>query len=169
MPTSRIQVTEGSGKNIATHNFTEDSVTKEVQRVAIANSSGTDMATTANPLVVSITSQGTGKTLKTVTGTVSATTTIVAAVASKRIKVQSYALFTSSTAAVTATLRSASGGTALWTVPMQASSNTVFGANLATQCPAFLFATNAGELLELGLSAAVSVTYSISYWDDDNT
>lgn len=169
MATSRIQVTEGSGKNIATHNFTEDSVTKEVQRVALANSSGTDLATTSNPLVVNINSQAVGKTLKTVTGSTSSTATIIAAVTSKRLKVQSYALFTSSTTAVTATFKSAAAGTSLWTIPMQASTGTVMGANLATQCPAFLFATNAGELLELSLSASVSVTYSITYWDDDNT
>jgi|GEM_PF-2004239 len=43
MATSKIQVTEGLGKNIATHSFSEDGVTKEIQRVAIANSSGTDI------------------------------------------------------------------------------------------------------------------------------
>lgn len=169
MATSRIQVTEGSGKNISTYNFTEDAVTKEIQRVAIGNSSGTELGTTSNPFVVNINSQGTGKTLKTATGTVSATTTAIAAVTSKRLKVLAYALFTSSTTAVTATFRSATGGTALWTVPMQAPTGSVFGANLATECPSFLFATNAGELLELGLSGAVSVTYSITYWDDDNS
>ena len=34
MATSRIQVTEGSGKSVATHSFTEDAVTKEAQRIA---------------------------------------------------------------------------------------------------------------------------------------
>jgi hypothetical protein len=169
MAVSRIQVTEGGGKNIATYDFSESSVTKELQRIVVSTSSGTESGTSGSPFVVSIGSQSLGKTLKTATGTVSATTTIVAAVTSKRIKVQSYALLTSSTTAVTATFRSASGGTALWTIPMQATSGAVFGANLATQCPAFLFATNAGELLELGLSGAVSVTYSITYWDDDNS
>lgn len=169
MAASRIQVTEGSGKNIATYDFSESAVTKELQRIVVSTSAGTESGTTGSPFVVSVNSLGHGKTLKTVTGTVSATTTIVGAVASKRLKVQSYALLTSSTTAVTATFKSAAAGTALWTVPMQAGTGTVFGANLSTQCPAFLFATTAGELLELSLSSAVSVTYSITYWDDDNS
>lgn len=44
MATSRISATEGSGKNIATHSFSEDSVTKELQRVVVSNSSGTDIS-----------------------------------------------------------------------------------------------------------------------------
>lgn len=169
MPTSRIQVTEGSGKNIATHNFTEDTFTKELQRIVVSTSAGVDSGTSGSPFVVNVNSLTNGKTLKVATGTISATGTIVAAVTAKRIKVQAYALFTSSATAVTATFRSAAAGSALWTIPMQAATGTVFGANLATQCPSFLFATNAGELLELGLSGAVSVTYSITYWDDDAT
>lgn len=44
MATSRVQVTEGSGKNMATHSFTEDAVTKDVQRVVLNTSAGTDIA-----------------------------------------------------------------------------------------------------------------------------
>lgn len=167
MAASRIQVTEGSGKNIATYDFTESAVTKELQRIVVSSSAGAETGITASPFVVSVASLGHGKSLKTVTGTVSATTTILSAVTSKLLKVQSYALFTSSTSAVTATFKSGAAGTALWTVPMQAPSSAIFGANLSTQCPAFLFATAAGALLELSLSSAVSVTYSITYWDDD--
>lgn len=112
---------------------------------------------------------GFGKTIKTVTGTVSANTDIVAAVTSKRIKVIAYALFTSSTTLNTITMQS-NATTALWTVPLLAPTNTsVFGANLAVEAPSFLFATAAGEKLTLNVSAAVNVTYSVSYFDDDAT
>jgi hypothetical protein len=47
MATSKIQVTEGSGKNIATNSFTEDAVTKEIQRHTINESDGTDTALAA--------------------------------------------------------------------------------------------------------------------------
>lgn len=40
MTTSRIQVTEGSGKNIATKSISEDAVTKEIQRVEINDEAG---------------------------------------------------------------------------------------------------------------------------------
>lgn len=40
MTTSKFSVTEGSGKNIASNSFTEDAVTKELQRVVINDSTG---------------------------------------------------------------------------------------------------------------------------------
>ena len=43
MTTSKIQVTEGSGKNIATHSLVEDAVTKEFQRVVMTASDGVDL------------------------------------------------------------------------------------------------------------------------------
>lgn len=43
MATSKIAVTEGSGANIATHSISEDAVTKQIQRVTLSNSSGTDI------------------------------------------------------------------------------------------------------------------------------
>jgi hypothetical protein len=45
MATSKIQVTEGSGKNLATNSFTEDTVTKEASRVVLNDSSGSEITT----------------------------------------------------------------------------------------------------------------------------
>lgn len=42
MATSKISATEGAGKNVATHAFTEDALTKELQRIALSTSGGTD-------------------------------------------------------------------------------------------------------------------------------
>lgn len=46
MTTSKIQVTEGSGKNLATNSISEDAVTKELDRVVLNDSSGVEL--TAN-------------------------------------------------------------------------------------------------------------------------
>lgn len=48
---SSISVTEGSGKNIATHSISE-STTKEIQRIELNNSSGTEIGTTSNPVSI---------------------------------------------------------------------------------------------------------------------
>lgn len=69
MATSNIAVTQGSGKNIATHSFSEDSVTKELQRVVISNSSGTEIGTSTDALSVAQVNEA----LATVSGTVSGT------------------------------------------------------------------------------------------------
>ncbi len=45
MATSKIQVSEGSGKNLATNSFTEDTVTKEVSRIVLNDSSGAEITT----------------------------------------------------------------------------------------------------------------------------
>ena len=111
----------------------------------------------------------TGKSLKTVTGTVAADTDIVAAVAAKMIKVYALSLFSASTTSNTITMQS-NAATAKWTVILQApAAASVMGLNLAVTPPAYLFATVAGEKLTLDVSAAVNVTYSLSYWDDDAT
>ena len=107
-----------------------------------------------------------GRGIKSVTGTISATTDVIAAVASKKLKVHAFSILTNSTTAVTVTFQD-NAATNLWTVPMQAISGTYFGANLAVACPAYLFSTVAGNKLTLNLSAAQSVTYSISYTDTD--
>lgn len=108
-----------------------------------------------------------GKSIKTVTGTVSVDTDIVAAVVAKKIKVIAYGLFSGATTLNTITFQS-NASTALWTVPLQApASNSIFGANLATTAPTFLFGTTAGEKLTLDVSSANNVTYNVTYFDDD--
>ena len=109
------------------------------------------------------------KSIKTVTGTVSVDTDIVAAVSSKRIKVFYVQLMSASTTSNTITFQS-NASTALDTSVLQApAASSVFGLNVAVTPPAFLFATVAGEKLTLDVSAAVNVTYTVGYWDDDAT
>lgn len=109
----------------------------------------------------------TSKTLKTKTGSASATFTIVSAVASKKIKVYSLSLITASTTAVTVTFKDGAAGTVLATYPLQAITGTNFGITQNLAVPSSLFQTSAGTLLEMSFSAAQTVTYNLAYWDDD--
>ena len=111
---------------------------------------------------------GHGKTIKNYSATITADTDIVAAVASKRIKVFAYSITTVSTSENTIIFKSnGTAGTELWRVDLQAPTNVVAGANLATSVPGFLFATTAGEKLTADVSAAVAIHLSIAYFDDD--
>lgn len=58
MATSRVQVTEGSGKSLATHSFSEDAVTKEISRVNLNTSGGVETGVAATPLQVSLANTG---------------------------------------------------------------------------------------------------------------
>lgn len=108
-----------------------------------------------------------GKTINNATGTVSASgdNTIVAA-GTNKLKVFAFSLSTTSATAVTCTFKSGAAGTALWTVILQAPTSVSTGANLAVSLPGWLFATASATLLNLNLSAAVSVVWSVSYIDE---
>jgi hypothetical protein len=115
---------------------------------------------------------GHGKTLKTVAGSLTADTDIIAAVSSKRLKVYAYAFWTFATNADVILLKSnGAGGTLLWNVILQGTSSpaTGSGANLAVAVPTFLFATVAGEKLTVDVANGDTIYYSVSYWDDDAT
>jgi hypothetical protein len=51
MATSKISVSEGSGKNLATHSISEDAVTKEIQRVSITDADGASVVADGGVLV----------------------------------------------------------------------------------------------------------------------
>jgi hypothetical protein len=110
-----------------------------------------------------------GKTLKSVSGTcnTNGNNTLVSAVASNKIKVFAFSLTVNSTTAVTAIFQSGAGGTELWRVTLQSPTNIATGANLAVSPPAHLFETAAvNTLLNLSLSAAVTVHYSVAYFEE---
>lgn len=58
MATSNIQVTAGSGTYLATHSISEDAVTKQIQRVGLVTSAGTEEGVAATPLQVSLANHG---------------------------------------------------------------------------------------------------------------
>lgn len=85
---------------------------------------------------------------------------------STRLKVYAFSLSTVSTTAVTCIFQDGAGGTALWRVVLQTPAGVAGGANLVVQPPAWLFATSSATLLNLNLSAAVAVDWSLSYYDE---
>jgi len=111
------------------------------------------------------------KTIKTVSGSLTADTDVIAAVATKRLKVIAYSIITTGVNANAAIFKSnGTAGTELWRIILQApAASSVYGANLAIEAPSFLFATVAGEKLTLDVGNADTLHYSIAYFDDDAT
>ena len=111
------------------------------------------------------------KSVRTVTGTVSSAgdNTVIAAVANNRIKVQTICLITTSASAVTCTFKDgAATNKALWTIPLQALTGSISGVTSSAAGENFLFAGSTNTLLNLHLSSAQSVTYNITFWDDED-
>lgn len=109
-----------------------------------------------------------GKTVDNVTGTISATTTIITAVAGKMIKVFGLTLTTTSSTEVSVTFKDGPGGAAKWSAVLKAVAGGMSGVDFTTVIPTHKFGTTAGNALEMALSAAVNVTYALSYWDSDS-
>lgn len=107
--------------------------------------------------------------LKTATGTINSSgeNTVIAAVSQKHICVTRYKLRTVSTVAVTVTAKNSPGGTVVDTDILQAPTSGVFGSNESTPAPSYLFATLKGTALIINLSGAISVTYSITYYESE--
>ncbi len=89
--------------------------------------------------------------------------TIIALVSSKKLKIFAVLLVADGT--VNVRFESNAGGTAITGVMNLEARE---GFTLAVSPPAFLFETTAGQLLNLELSAAVTVNGFVSYWDDDD-
>lgn len=109
-----------------------------------------------------------GQTLKSKSGTVSSSgnNTIIAAVASKQITVYAVKLIAVTTTALTAIWQDGAGGTELWRDYIQTPDSVSGGANLAVTPPGFLFQGSVNTLLNLNLSGAIAVHYSLAYWEE---
>ena len=99
------------------------------------------------------------------TGVLSASGTIVPAVANRLIKVSAWALYTTNTTEVICQFLD--GSSPVWTVPLQTVQNTVQGFDMSTALPGFLFCTSVGNALGLNLSPSASVIYNVTFWADD--
>lgn len=108
-----------------------------------------------------------GKTILSAGGSASSSgnNTLVAA-GSAKLKVKAFSLTTTSTTAVTCIFQSGAGGTELWRVVLQAPSGASTGANLSVNAPDYIFATASATLLNLNLSSANAVHWSVSYFDE---
>lgn len=122
------------------------------------NSITVDGSVTANPTAKTILS-------KTGSASTSGNNTLVSA-GSNKLKVFAFSLSTSSTTAITCKFQDGAGGTDLWSVILQAPTSVSTGANLAVSPPAWLFNTSSATLLNLNLSSANAVQWSVSYFDE---
>jgi hypothetical protein len=121
----------------------------------------------SNPLPVTLVSGSSSKATKTVTGSISANTAVVAAVPAKRIKVTVISWRTTySAGSITPILTDGNGGATLWNDLLQAISGAISGSVVQKDEPAFICGTAAGNALYLNPNGQ-TVVYSISYFDDD--
>ena len=119
----------------------------------------------AGPVTVdgTVTDGGSGKTLKTAAVSLTATGTALAAVPTKRLKVYAVKLVVS--AALSVHWRDGAA-TALEGAQALAANG---GYTEAVDPPAFLFATTAGQSLDLVISGTGTAAGRLSYWDDDGS
>lgn len=138
--------------------------TAGTQRVTIATD---DVVPVSQSGSWSITANSTPKTILSATGVASSSgnNTLVAA-GTNKLKAFAFSLSTTSTTAVICIFQSGAGGTNLWSVELQAITGSNTGANLTVTPPSWIFATASATLLNLNLSAAVSVRWAVSYFDE---
>jgi len=136
-------------------------VTALTQRVVLA----TDVALpTGTNSIGSITDGGSGKTLKRAVVSLTASGTIVAAVASKVTKVYAFSV-QSLNDSMTLQITDGSGGSALdqlWTLNTREG---IMGS--AVNPPSFLFKTTANTILYATITGTGTLKIAVSYWDDD--
>lgn len=144
---------------------TVSTVTNVSQNGGVAISLNAGAVDTGTRRVVQ--ANGAGKTILSLGGSAasSGNNTLVAA-GTNRLKVFAFTLSTLSTSSVTCIFQSGAGGTELWRVVLQAPTSVSTGANLAVSPPAWLFATASATLLNLNLSSANAVNWSVSYFDE---
>lgn len=141
-----------------------NSAVNVAQMNGVATSMGVGASGTGTQRVVLANDQGATIVSATGSASTSGDNTLIAA-GTNKIKVIAFSLSTSSTTALTCKFQSGAGGTDLWSVILQAPTSVTTGANLAVSLPSYLFATASATLLNLNLSSANAVQWSITYID----
>lgn len=136
-----------------------DQATQQISEFLLVDAAGN--------LLVSLQAAASPKAIKTVSGSCSSNTAIIAAVPGSKLKIQYIKLRTAYSAALlNPVLTDGNGGATIWDDHMQAIANTVFGSNEGVPAPSYLCATSAGNALYLN-PGGQTVYYDISYWDSD--
>lgn len=131
------------------------------------NTVSSGVGTSGTGTLRTVVANDTGRSLQSASGSASSSgnNTLVNA-GTNRLKVFAFTLSTTSTSSTTCIFQSGASGTELWRVVLQAPTSVSTGANLVVQPPAWLFATATATLLNLNLSGANAVHWSVSYWDE---
>jgi len=142
------------------------------QKTQVVDGSGNVIGATSNALDVNIKSGNPttfnpsiagGQTLLNYTGDNAASGDLIGVDGSKAIYITAYSLITSDTTGTKITFQD-NASTSIWTVPLQAITGTVCGANLAVPAPAYLFSVAAGHKLSCLNSNSKTVTISLTYF-----
>ena len=160
------QVNDGTGVLAGVTTVTTVStLTNQSQEGGVAISLNAGAVDTGTRRVVQ--ANGAGKTILSTGGSAAGAgnNTLVAA-GTNKLKVFAFSLTTTSTTAMTCIFQSGAAGTELWRVIIQAPTGANAGANLSTAVPGWLFATASATLLNLNLSSANAVHWSVSYYDE---
>jgi hypothetical protein len=178
--TFAVQAAQSTASNLKTEAHLYDSSTNGIG----STSNALDInIKSGNPTTITAT-QGTGSNLKVeasnggtfavqntpaiptllnYTGSINATTDIVAGGSGKVTYVTAYSLITASATANTLTFQN-DATTALWAVTLQALTGAICGANLSTAYPSYLFKTASDKKLTLNFSSGQTTTVSITYF-----
>lgn len=169
-PLSSVTVTQGTGTNL--HMVVDSGTVTTVSTVtSLTQLNGVNISLNAGVVDTGtqrvVQPNGAGKTIVSAGGSAasSGNNTLVAA-GTNKLKVFAFSLSTASTTAMTCIFQSGASGTELWRVLLQAGTSVSTGANLTVSPPAWLFATASATLLNLNLSSANAVHWSVSYFDE---
>lgn len=161
--TGQVKLAASSGTDIGA--LTANQSVNLAQLAGNTLSSGVGASGTGTLRVVE--ANDVGRTLKSAGGSAASNgnNTLVAA-GTNKLKVFAFSLSTTITTAMTCIFQSGAGGTELWRVILQAPTSISTGANLSVAVPGYLFSTAAATLLNLNLSSANAVHWSVSYFDE---
>ena len=143
--------------------------------IQVRSSAGIELGTNTNPMQIgdasgaitvdgTITDGGSGKTLKRAVVSLTATGDVIAAVASKKLKIFCYEL-QSRNDSMTVQLRDGAAGSSLsirWALNTRE-----LAISAAVNPPTFLLVTSAGSALQAVITGTGTVDIAASYWDDD--
>lgn len=111
---------------------------------------------------------GFGKAFKTTSNNTTANANIIAAVATKRLKVYALTIVSTGANATRVIIKSnGNAGTEMWRTLLQGNTNAPMGYAQSVTPPGYLFASVAGENVQLTTTQTDNLEYSAAYWDDD--
>ena len=92
---------------------------------------------------------------------------LIPAIPGKVVKIFAFSMFAAAgSTSVTVTFTDSVGGTTLFAALAQAANQNIFSFGEATSLPTFLFATSAGNALNVNLSGAAQLLVNISFWEE---
>jgi hypothetical protein len=157
-----VALTDANGDHLSTLPVSTGTVTVTATNLDVRDlASGQDSVAAVQSGTWTVIDGGSGKTLKSAVISRTTTGTVVSAVASKRIKV--YAVKLGASAAFSVNWRDGASTNLEGAMPLGVTGGYVE----VVKPPEFLFATSAGNSLDLVITGVGTAAGRVSYWDDD--